>query len=60
LFVFSGNRKALVEKSGLVKHSANKKGREPPKQPIKERRNNTRRWVVHRCLTRWHSVSLMQ
>ncbi|KAI0213008.1 MAP kinase-activating death domain protein [Lamellibrachia satsuma] len=37
-----GNRKALVEKSGLVKHSANKKGREPPKQPIKERRNNTR------------------
>lgn len=43
-FYFPGNRKALVEKSGLVKHATNIKQRDQPKPTAAEPRGSTNRW----------------
>jgi len=40
---FAGNRKALVEKSGLVKHATNRKQKEMTKQTSAESRSTSNR-----------------
>lgn len=42
-YTFSGNRKALVEKSGLVKHATNRKQKESQKtSPVDPKANSNR------------------
>ena len=43
--LFSGNRKALVEKSGLVKHATSYKQKDQPKPPPSEPRTSSNRSV---------------